>query len=495
MASHKGLLGRFLLGFLPFAPLGLGQPSSTPLALTHVTVLPMTHGGALRDMTVLIEGGHIVGIGAKVSIPPAANVVDETGRFLIPGLRDMHAHIFNTTDLSLFVANGVTGVRVMAWLPKMTELHEAVDKGKMLGPHMSITGRLIGGPLPSLVEAALGQSAAESAKEWVNITTGLESQPRSFFVRSPDEARAAVIQSKRDGGEAIKIHEGLSRQNYLAIVDETKKQGMTFVGHVPESVSAAEASNLGQRSIEHSSGVLLACSKDETALRTATEDLAKQTSEQRVKSRRDIQRRIVDTFSDEKEAALAQTFRKNGTWQCPTLTLSSQSARELRTVAEPRLKYISSELRAKWRKTAAPSTGTDEVAELYNQCLFNTVSALKRQGDDFLTGTDSGAPFTVAGFSLHDELETLVAKAGFTPYEALEAATINGARFLAQDKRSGTVEIGKEADLVVLDANPIDAIANSRKIRAVIVRGQIIDRQALDQLLTQVAATNAVPSH
>jgi len=205
---------------------------STTLAITHVTVIDATGAPAHPDMTVLIKGNRITEVGksGKIRVPEDAQVVSATGKFLIPGLWDMHVHWYDKDYLPLFIANGVTGIRIMWGMPRHHQWRTEIEAGQLLGPHMLIASPIVDGPKPV----------------WPGSTT----------VANASEARQAVIQAKRDGADFIKVYSLLPRDAYFAIADESKKQGLPFEGHVPISVSAEEASNAGQKSIEHLTGIL-----------------------------------------------------------------------------------------------------------------------------------------------------------------------------------------------------------------------------------------------
>ena len=233
-----------VLPVLLFAP---AKPVHTPapIALTHVTLIDVTGGPTRRDATVLIVGDRISAIGdsAKLTAPADAKVVDATGKFLIPGLWDVHVHWYIRDSLTLFTANGVTGVRQMFGNSDLLRWRDEIAKGSLLGPRMEVASPIIDGPNPV----------------W----------PNSISVKNEDEGRKAVRKVKQWGADFVKVYSLLPRDAYFGIADEAKKQGMTFVGHVPVSVSPEEASDAGQKSIEHLTGIMIACSSKETELETS----------------------------------------------------------------------------------------------------------------------------------------------------------------------------------------------------------------------------------
>ncbi len=261
--------------------------------------------------------------------------------------------------------------------------------------------------------------------------------------------------------------------------------------------SAEEASNAGQKSFEHLIGVLPACStRSDELLKMQQEDIAEEIAlgKQKfwgthVKQSRQM---MLDTYSPEKAAALSVLLRRNGTWQCPTLTLLHMFAYgdDAAFRNDPRLKYVPVRQRADWDPAKIDGEHTPEDFA-YSRREFvkdlEVVGAMQRAGVGILAGTDSGNPFCFRGFSLHDELGFLV-QAGLTPMEALQAATLNPARFLGRESELGTVQVGKAADLVVLDANPLVDIANTRRIASVVYRGKLLPRSSLDEMLAQAEA-------
>src|SRR5215212_6277368 len=220
------------------------------LVFTHVTVIDATGAAAKPDMSVVISGGRILELGrtGRVRLPKDALVVNASGKFLIPGLWDMHVHEWNKEIFfPLFIANGVTGVRDMfSPLPPIKQWRAEIAAGKTVGPHIVAAGIIVDGPYPFCA-------------------------PCTIAVTNADEGRKAVLKVKEMGADFIKVYSMLPRDAYFAIADEAKRQGMVFAGHVPEFVSAAEASDAGQKSIEHLSGVLVACSAKEEVLRRENE--------------------------------------------------------------------------------------------------------------------------------------------------------------------------------------------------------------------------------
>jgi hypothetical protein len=434
-----------------------GSRQPTPLVLAHVTVIDVAGGPSKPDMTVVIRGDRISDIGkaGEIPLPPDATVVDASGKFLIPGLWDMHVHWYNRDSFTLFTANGVTGVRQMFGGSDLLRWRDQIAKGSLTGPRMIVASPIVDGPQPI----------------W----------PNSIAVGNEEEGRKAVRKVKQWGADFVKVYALLPRDAYFGIADESKRQGISFVGHVPFAVSAAEASDAGQKSIEHLTGILIACSDKETDLRN---DLVKAKS---TGARFRGQGVALETFNDRKAKDLFERFAKNQTWQCPTLTLLRSSAylgdRSFRN--DQRLRYVPRALRERWGRRIAYRNDSDYVnAKKVFQKEVEIVGAMQRAGVPLLAGTDTGNPFCFPGFSLHEELALMVI-GGLTPSEALRAATLNPAKFLGLEKTLGSIEPGKIADLVLLDADPLADIRNTQRINAVISNGRLLDRKALNEMLAR----------
>jgi imidazolonepropionase-like amidohydrolase len=393
--------------------------------------------------------------------------VDATGKFLIPGLWDMHIHPLDEKDyLALFTANGVTGLRVMRGEPVHHKWRQAISAGKLIGPRMVIASPFIDGPDP--------------------LFGG------SIIVSNEDEGRQVVRKVKKEGADFVKVFNGIPRDAYFAIADEAKKQGIPFAGHVPYLVSAAEASDAGQQSIEHCYFVMLACSSrsEEGLKKELRETLVTRPGSlphvrARVKQLADI------TYSEKKVAELFARFVKNSTWVCPTLMLShSLSFRDEEDLAnDPRLKYMPLSIKDSWKNDVYAAwiigEGRADYKKLCEKHLA-IVNAMSQAGVGLLAGMDTtGAPYCFPGFGLHDELALFV-QAGLSPMQALQTATYNAARCLGKLDSMGTIEQGKVADLVLLDADPLQDIRNTQKIAAVVVGGKIHQKAALQKMLAQI---------
>lgn len=449
-----------------------------PLVIQRVTVIDATGKPAQPGMTVVIEQDRIVLIGPsrKVKAPKGSQIVDGRGKFLIPGLWDMHVHGYSlepgttsegdTWMYPLLLANGVVGVRAM-WGPENASAwrvqHAKYDKPS---PNVYLASPIIDGPNPT----------------W----------PGSVSVADAAQARAAVDRYQANGADFIKVYDGVPRDAYLAIVDEAHKLGISFAGHVPDAIKVEEVSDAGQKSMEHLQGVALGASSEEETL------FAGKYVQPGDLVRRDL--RAEATYDESRAAALFARFVKNGTWQCPTLVVnrSYEHFDDGIFMHKEWLKYIPSDMRDFWKKMSEDNTKQrsaqtwDESHREFPEEL-KLVGRMYRAGVAILAGTDTYNPYVYPGFSLHEELSLLV-EAGLPPMAALQAATIGPARFMGQAERRGTIEVGKVADLVLLDRDPLADIHNSTTIRAVILGGKLMPRASLDAMLAEAEATAAKPS-
>jgi imidazolonepropionase-like amidohydrolase len=453
----------------PAAAISPGS-ASTATYITHVTVIDPENSKEIYDRTVIISGDRISEVrGSEGRKPPGgAKVVDGRGKYLIPGLWDMHVHaVFDERLDSMFptfVANGVLGIRDMGTsmpLAEIDQLRKETASGSRLGPRIVAAGPILDGRPKPL-------------------------RPNFLAINTPEEGRETVRRLKTGGADLIKVYSELSRDSFLAIADEAKKQNIPFAGHVPFSVSALEASDAGQKSMEHLWGIYLSCSSREEELRSEMlKGGVNLSGSERIRLEMD---EAAASYDERKAANVFAHLAKNGTWMVPTFkaVLPDSEIFDLRVTTDPRLKYIPLAIQKRWIEAAA--AGAAIKSKSFERKL-QVVGAMHRAGVPFLAGTDTAwiQPYTYAGFSLHDELALLV-KAGLTPMESLQTATINPARFLVMEKDLGTIEMGKIANLVLLDADPLADIHNTTKISGVFLAGKEFDRPALDQMLRSAEA-------
>jgi imidazolonepropionase-like amidohydrolase len=454
--------------------------------------------------TVVVQDGRITAVGpdGSIRLPDEATVIDATGKFLIPGLWDMHLHLrgdsrvprFTTFGEVLLIANGVTSVRVMAGLPKFHDMKKRMEAGELLGPRMFLASRNMDGRIPTQKLPPKPGDTAGEAEEWQSVGTG--EIPRAYQITNAAEARAAVAEARTSGVEFLKIHNELTPEAYFAIAAEAKANGLYLAGHVPTGVTVAALSDSGMRSIEHWGGVLEGCSSREAEILKAQLAAVSLPAAERGRRNAELRRMAVESYSAEKCAALAARFVKNGTWLSPTF-MPEGGARATAERNADLAKYVFAPLRARWQQqiagapAPAPSSPQEQVlAKAADARRHDIIAVMKRAGVQFVIGTDSGGAWRIPGRSLHEGMQEMV-KVGLTPMETIVAATSSSARLLKREKELGTIQTGKLADMVLLDANPLQDITNTRRINAVIVNGRLMDRKTLDDLLARMAAANA----
>ena len=410
------------------APLG-GDRAGAALAITDVTVIDVRDGSRHPGMTVIVRGRRIARLGRGIAVPAGSARVSGTGRFLIPGLWDMHVHhqASGAESLDLFLANGVVGTRDMGGdADFILPLRERVRRGELRGPEIVAAGPIL--------------DAAPA--HW----------PLRRRVADAAEARTAVRELAALGVDLIKVHDNTPREAFFAIIEAAREASLPVAGHVPNTVRVEEAVRSGLQSIEHLANlrVHLECSGgvpyDPPGCRPIFEEMAR--------------RRV---------------------WQVPTLTFFQQIPDLFSGTPPPYFEYASPTQRAFWARNEAESRLTPEALAFLRAANAEALTAIRdlhAAGVPFLAGCDSMVP----GFCLHDELERLVG-AGFTPAEALRTATLNPAIFLGREAAQGTIEAGREADLVLLDADPIADIRNTRRIAAVIHDGRLITRGEIERIL------------
>jgi imidazolonepropionase-like amidohydrolase len=429
-----GRLTMCLLGLaVTLATLSATAQTST-LVITGVNVVDAAAGRILPNSTVTISGDTIASLVSEGPIPAGVQVVDGRGKYLIPGLWDMHAHMEASGEswLPLHVANGVTGIRDMGSdLDVILRMRDATSSGRTLGPRIVAAGPILD----------------DAPGNW----------PFRLRVRNAEEGRSAVVLLQRRGVDLIKVHNHTPRTAFFGIAEEARRQKLPLAGHVPMNVTAEEAVDAGMTNIEHLSEMRLwmPCSGGR-------------------EYRRDACRPFFEMLA------------RRGIWQTPTLGAVS----ELATIGTPassisaeQIAYAGKQLRGMWAGNQK-LFATPEVIRMMKaraQVAAVVTSDMAKAGVGILAGCDA----LIAGFCVHDELSAMV-RAGMTPVSALQTATINPARYLGREKTFGSIAPGKVADLVLLDANPLDEIGNVRRIHAVVVAGRPLDRRELDRMLAQV---------
>lgn len=466
-----------ILVLLVFAGLPLVQPrpqklSLPPLILANVTVIDLTASPQTSPVNVTIHNGRIQSIRPAAALPATgdARVIDASGKFLIPGLWDMHLHILRETRarkaFAQLLANGVLGLRDMGsplTEPDPREWRRRVESGELPALRLAAAGALLDGAAPMFADLSLSAKDAAEAQQAVNFL-------------------------HQSGADFIKVYSLLSRDAYFAAAAEARNLHLPFAGHVPDSVSAAEASDAGQRSIEHLSGVLLACSDKEEELRQQLlQARAADDAGLLYDALRNVRAVGGASFNEAKAASLFARFARNQTWQTPTLVAiwNGQTAAANANRHAATGKRLAATASAASRRGAACCLDADlftPFASEEAERVPEVMRMMKEAGVRFLAGTDTPNLWGAPGSSLHKELALFVA-AGFTPMEALETATRNPAEFFGMLDVLGTIEEGKFADLVLLDANPLAEIANTARVAAVILRGEWLTKADLLDLL------------
>ena len=442
--------------------------------LKHVNIIDVKGSPVQRDMTITIKGNRIISIEktSKAKIPQNSLIIDAKDKYLIPGLWDMHVHVFNnisktpadTNDFSLYIANGVTGIREM-WT-KMESMPE-VNRWRKQAYELPGTVPRIG---------AVGTMVDGFPSQW----------PNSDTATMEAGARQIVQQIKAAGIDFVKVYNRLPRKAYFAIADECKKQNISFAGHVPNRILLKEAADAGQRSIEHLTGSRIIFDDDCSIF---AEEVKKELPDSILVSSPSvpIMEQVLELCDKEKALALFRHMAEKNVWHCPTMVLYKRFATDsLIVVNDPRLKYISPSEKELWKKETGPRLRKKPSGNYLGRALAQVLQ-MKQAGIQFLAGTDFDNHYLYPGFSLHDELQLFV-DAGFSPLEALQTATFNPANFLGAIDSLGTIEKGKIADLVLLDANPLTDIHNTQKINAVFANGKYLSKETLQAMLDKAAA-------
>jgi hypothetical protein len=431
------------------------------LAFVHANVIAMDTTDELHDVTVLVEGGTIVAVG-QLAAPDRARVVDARGKWLIPGLADMHVHLDGTRGmLALFIAAGVTTVRNMAGSPKIVAVRERVARGDVLGPRIYTAGPFVDGPRP----------------RW----------EASDVVARPEDAEQVVAAQAAAGYDFIKIYNGLSRESYDAVAKAARAHHLPIAGHVPFAVPLAHALATEQASIEHLTGFLEAIERPDSPVRGS----------------HTLSRSIEGwLYTDSRRVAnVAAEAARHGVWSCPTL-ITSVAYGELwrgRIPVTGALDAVSPDWLARWDPKHSPRhplgelrRATEQVGDRELAAELAVVRELAASGAPLLAGTDTPNPYVVPGASLHQEL-SLLAAAGLSPYAALRAATIDAADFLG-DSRAGRIAVGARADLVLLDADPLVDLGALDRIAGVAVAGRWLAADDLRALHDELVAEYRAPA-
>jgi hypothetical protein len=410
-------------------PVAVPPPSS--IAITNVTLIDVVNGTRLPPVTVVTRDGRIVSIGPGVAVPQGSVRVDGAGKFLIPGLWDMHSHnqASGSESLELYLANGVVGTRDMGSdLDFILPLRDRVRRGELNGPEIVASGPILD----------------NAPADW----------PFRRRVQNARDARQAVRDLKARGVDFIKVHNHTPREAFFAIADEAPKAGLSFAGHVPLSVTVQEGAASGIKSIEHLSEFRLfrECAGN------------------------------VQPYDAERCRPFFEKVAANRIWQTPTVAFARALPDVFRGRPMPHAEYASDSSLETLRKNIEESKFDERAASFFRSMSATSLSVIRDMAArdiPFLAGCDGGVP----GFCLHDEMQALT-DAGLSPLQAIQAATVNPARFLGREESTGTIDVGKRADFVLLDGNPLTDIRHTRRIATVVVGGRILSRADIDATLT-----------
>jgi hypothetical protein len=423
-------------------PAACAQSAGDVTAFENVTVIPMDSERSLRGHTVLVQGDRIVAVGpsASVAVPSGARRVDGRGKFLVPGLAEMHGHVpppsapAQTTEdvLFLYLANGITTVRGMLGAPGQLELRRRTNTGELLGPTLYLAGPSFNGN----------------------------------SVNSVDDAVRMVREQRAQGWDLLKIHPGLTRAEYDAMARTAAQEGLRFGGHVPADVGLMHALRMGQETFDHVDGYVEYVGGVEGPIDPARLDSA-------VRMTREAGAWVVPTMA---------------LWEVLFLTLPLEEL-----TAYPELRYISPQSVQGWvnaynQRRGAPEYNA-ETSRRVIEARQQVLAALHRGGSRILMGTDAPQQFSVPGFSLHREFPRMRA-AGMSPYDILATGTRNVGDYFQRNDAFGTVAVGRRADLLLLDADPLADVANLQRIAGVMARGRWVPADEIRTRLEAIAARN-----
>lgn len=495
-------MSRELLCAILFIISGLGSPvalagaNPETLRISDVTVIDPASESVTENQDVYIRGNRITTIQVHAMEPPFR--IDETingrGKFLIPGLMDMHVHIahpkFSEASLALLIANGVTSVREMSgdcWEPRgeyfacideYRELQAATESGKALGP------RLLA------ISSAIVRAPSERNEPHVPADAADFVTPST-----PEQARQLVKYLADRNVDFIKVYNELDKATYFALLKAAQEHALPVAGHVPLSVSIEEAVSRGHLTVEHAKMLPYDCSDYGPELHDTVNALLAGNSNRTWLSARDRQQKVMDSFNADRCESVLQAMKDSGAWYVPTHETREMDARaaEDQYRNDQRLEYMPSEMKGFWmndlnsaaKANAEADAETREVHQKFFQHGLRLTKLAHAAGVPIMLGTDANDTMSFPGFSAHDELQHLVA-AGLSPMDALRAATTVPARFLGRSDDFGGVSAGMLADLVLLDANPLTDIRNTTRINTVFINGRFGKRDELNGILERI---------
>lgn len=424
----------------------------------------------LADQTIVISAGAISSIHSRgsVALDPNVRVIDAHGKYVIPGLADMHVHLGGPGELPLYIANGVTLIRNMWGDDETLSLRMQVADRELLGPRIITAGAIVDG----------------APRVW----------PGSEEVVTVEDAERVVVEQKATGYDFVKVYSRMSLEVFDAVAIAAKANGIPFAGHVPLEVPVTHAMRSGMSTIEHLYGFKKATVRDgvsigESILASEKIQLGHQVLSDEISA--------ADIFDDDRLSSLVALAVDTGIWNVPTLIVQKNLFMTRAEVdlqfARPEIRYMPKALLEFWNPDndfrRQEFSDDDFIAmQTFFEGDLNRVAALHEAGARLLAGTDVSNPFVFPGFSLHEELALLV-RAGLTPYESLQTATSNVAEFLGESGRFGSVAVGMQADLLLLTANPLEDIANTKAFFGVVTQNRWFAATELEQMLTDVTSS------
>lgn len=415
------------------------------IVFTSVTVVPMDSERIIENQMVIVNDGKVMAIGKKLRYGKDALVIDAKGKYLIPGLAEMHAHVPPNDNLEshkevlfLFAANGITTIRGMLGHPSHLTLRSKVNTGEVFGPRFYTTGPSFNG----------------------------------LSVKTAERGAEMVREQKAAGYDYLKLHPGLTKETFASISSTANQVGIPFVGHVSFGVGVWRAIDAGYSSIDHMDGFV-------EAMVPGIESMVEQQTGL-------FGMFVADKADESQIPQLMQSLKAKNIWVVPTQSLADRWFAANFTgdefLKEPESKYMNKQTVSQWiesKKTlmANPqydATKIDNFIKLRRKLIYEC----QKNGVGLLLGCDAPQVFNVPGFSTHNELKYLV-DAGLTPYQALRTGTVNVAAYLKLPD-AGTIRPGAVADLVLVGGNPFTDITNSKKIEGVMIRGKWLSKAEID---------------
>lgn len=448
--TTKSVLVFFLL-IIPF--MLFSQVGKHECIIINVNIVDVKSGVILANRTVAIDSNRITAIyDTKIVDSGSTIVIDGKGKYLIPGLWDMHAHYkWDHVEIDpLLISNGILGVREM-WgdMPEFVKIPQKTQLEGIISPDVYLSGDLIDGNPPSFPFGCL-------------------------VVTTPDEAVDAVKKQIDKNVDFIKVYSSLSEECFKAIANEAKRKNIPFAGHISNNVSIFKAIEAGMASSEHLYGFLEGC-------------LPPNYYENPPKSMEEF----ISSFSEKKFDSLCSVLAKSSMWLCPTLTVNRAMSylNDSTFINDNRIAYLPNSVIEIWNQQINPYT-KDQINTFANSRReryffeLSLIGKMNERGVKFIAGTDFPNPYVFPGFSLHDELSLMV-KGGMPTQDVLRSATLNAAVFMNKEDDFGSIEVGKLASLVLLNKNPLENIENTKSIETVIIRGKVFNRNTLDSMLAQ----------